>query len=105
MWAENLVLFRAVRIPLGGTAGALVLALLMVGLLPAVSPGNIGPFHFFAAMALTPFQVPFDRALAFAILLHAVVTLPPFLLGGVVLLWPGRRRRWNESIEASTLDP
>jgi uncharacterized membrane protein YbhN (UPF0104 family) len=76
-----------------------------VGLLPAVAPGNIGPFHFFATLALVPFAVPFDQALAFAILLHAVVTLPPFLLGGAVLLWPGRRRRWLESAELSRLDP
>jgi len=97
MWAMNLVLFKAVGIPLGGAAAALVLALLMVGLLPAVSPGNICPFHFFATLALRPFGVPVEQGMAFAILLHAVVTLPTLLIGGVILLLPGRRLRLNDA--------
>ncbi len=97
MWMMNLILFRAVGIPLGGEAAALVLALLMIGLLPAFSPGNIGPFHFFATLALLPFNVPVEQGMAFAILLHAVVTLPTLLIGGVILLLPGRRPRLNDS--------
>jgi len=75
MWVMNLIMFKAVGIQLGGGAAALVLALVMVGLLPAVSPGNIGPFHFFATLGLRPFGVPVEQGMAFAILLHAVVTL------------------------------
>ena len=100
MWVMNLILFKAVGIPLGGAAAALVLALLMVGLLPAVSPGNIGPFHFFATLALRPFGVPVEQGMAFAILLHAVVTLPTLLIGGVILLLPGRRHHLNDAADA-----
>ncbi len=97
MWVMNLVLFKAVGIQLGGIAAALVLALLMVGLLPAVSPGNIGPFHFFATLGLRPFGVPVEQGMAFAILLHAVVTLPTLLVGGAILLLPGHRPRLTDA--------
>lgn len=92
MLATNLILFRAVGLPLGGLAAGLVLALIMVGLLPALMPANIGPFHFFALLALQPFDVPADVGIAFAILLHAVVTLPTLLFAGSMLLLPGLRR-------------
>lgn len=91
MGLMNWVHFRAAGIDLGALAAAVVLALLMVGLLPALSPGNIGPFHFFAALGLRPFGVPVEQGVAFAILLHAVVTLPTLVIGGLVLLLPGRR--------------
>jgi uncharacterized membrane protein YbhN (UPF0104 family) len=87
----NWIHFRVVGIDLGAVAAGVVLALLMVGLLPALSPGNIGPFHFFAALGLRPFGVPIEQGVAFAILLHAVVTLPTLVIGGLILLLPGRR--------------
>jgi uncharacterized membrane protein YbhN (UPF0104 family) len=83
MWSTNLLLFKSLDLPLGGTAAGLVLLLVYVGLLPALMPGNIGPFYFFARLALLPFGIIHDQAFVFAVVLHAIVTLPP-LLGGVI---------------------
>jgi len=85
MGATNLLLFRALRLPLGGAAAGLVLVLVMLGMLPALMPGNVGPFYFFAELALVPFAVGAQPAVAFAILLHAIVTLPPLLAAGLLL--------------------
>jgi len=91
MWLTNLLLFRSLGLPLGGAAAGLVLLLVYVGLLPALMPGNIGPFYFFARLALLPFGILHNEALVFAVILHAIVTLPP-LLGGAIglLVRPGR---------------
>jgi uncharacterized membrane protein YbhN (UPF0104 family) len=86
MWLTNLLLFRSLGLSLGGDAAGLVLALVYIGLLPALMPGNIGPFYFFASLAVLPFGILSGQALAFAVLLHAIVTLPP-LLGGAAGLF------------------
>src|SRR4030042_3779736 len=83
MWLTNLILFKSLSLPLGGTAAGLVLILIYIGLLPALMPGNIGPFYFFASLALLPFGILHEQAFVFAVVLHAIVTLPP-LLGGVL---------------------
>ena len=83
MWLTNLWLFTSLRLPLGVTAGGLVLVLVYIGLLPALMPGNIGPFYFFASLALVPFGILHESAVTYAVLLHALVTLPP-LIGGLV---------------------
>lgn len=92
MWGTNLLLFKCLGLPLGGTAAGLVLISVYVGLLPALMPGNIGPFYFFARLALLPFGILSDQAFIFAVVLHAIVTLPP-LLGGAIglLVRPGRQ--------------
>lgn len=90
MIATNAVLFKAMGLPLGGEAAGLVMLLVMIGLLPAVMPGNIGPFYFFARLALVPFHVDPQLAIAYVIVLHLIVTLPP-VLGGGLLLIVGRR--------------
>lgn len=86
MWSTNWLLFKSLELPLGGAAAGLVLVLIFVGLLPALMPGNIGPFYFFARLALAPFSIVNNQAFTYAILLHAIVTIPP-LLGGLVGLW------------------
>lgn len=86
MWVTNLIIFRALDVPTGAVAAALVLALIMIGLMPAWTPGNMGPFYFFATLGLRPFGVPLELGMAFAVVLHAVVTLPVLILGGVILL-------------------
>ena len=83
MWLTNLLLFKSLGLSLGGTAAGLVLISVYIGLLPALMPGNIGPFYFFARLALLPFGINHDQAFVFAVVLHAIVTLPP-LLGGVI---------------------
>ncbi len=86
MWVTNLLMFKSLGLPLGGTASGLVLILVYIGLLPALMPGNIGPFYFFARLALVPFGVIHDPAFAFAVVLHAIVTLPAMFGGAAGLL-------------------
>jgi hypothetical protein len=93
MWVTNLLAFRSVYLSADPLMAGLVLVLVYIGLIPALMPGNIGPFYFFAQLALRAFDIPLDQALAFAILLHAVVTLPVLVIGGVILLASGRKRR------------
>ncbi len=86
MWLTNLFLFHSLGMHLGATAGGLVLVLVYIGLLPALMPGNIGPFYFFARLALSPFGVIQNQAVVFAVILHALVSLPPLLGGAIGLL-------------------
>lgn len=97
MWATNLTAFKSVYLNADPLMAGLVLTLVYIGLIPALMPGNIGPFYFFAQLALRAFAIPFEQALAFAILLHAVVTLPVLVIGGVILLYAGRGRPASSS--------
>lgn len=54
-------------------------------LLPS-TPGYIGTFDYFAAEAVQLFGVAAAPAAAFAILTHAMLWLPPTLIGGLALL-------------------
>ena len=91
MWLTNLLLFKSLGVQAGGTAAGLVLTLVYVGLFPALMPGNIGPFYFFARLALLPFGIIHDQAIIFAVVLHAIVTLPVLLGGLIGLLFRPRR--------------
>jgi len=86
MWLTNLLVFKSLGIPVGGTAAGLVLFFVYIGLLPALMPGNIGPFYFFAQLALMPFAINYNQAFLFAVILHAIVTVPPLVCGGIGLL-------------------
>jgi len=85
MWSTNILVFEGLGIPLGGTAAGVVLISVYVGLLPALIPGNIGPFYFFALLALLPFEISRDQAFLYAVVLHAIVTVPTLLCGGIGL--------------------
>jgi uncharacterized membrane protein YbhN (UPF0104 family) len=91
MWLTNLLLFKSLGLQAGGTAAGLVLTLVYVGLFPALMPGNIGPFYFFARLALLPFNIVQDQAIVYAVVLHAVVTLPA-LMGGLIGLMVRHRQ-------------
>jgi uncharacterized membrane protein YbhN (UPF0104 family) len=96
MLATNVLMLRALGLTLDWRAGALVLALIYVGVAPALMPGNIGPFYFFAMLGLAPFGVNTGQRAAFAVLLHAVVTMTPVALAVGFLAvgrwkWGGRR--------------
>lgn len=100
MWATNLFLFRGLSLLVPLAAGGLVLVLVYIGVLPALMPGNIGPFYFFAQQGVIPFGAPAEKALAFAILLHAVVTITPLLASAASLLFSKKMRvatlgRWK----------
>ncbi len=86
MLLTNILLFQAFRLKVSVLAGLTVLVLVHLGLLPSLMPGNIGPFYFFTEIALQPFGVPAPVALSYAVVLHALVVLPPLLGGGLFLL-------------------
>lgn len=83
MLTTNLLVLRALSLPVDFRTGGLVLVLVYLGLAPALMPGNIGPFYYFAMLALAPFGIGTSERAAFAVLLHAIVVLPPLLLGWV----------------------
>ena len=93
MWLTNLLVLRALNLPVTLPGAALSLALIYAGLIPAVMPGNFGPFYFFAMLGLAPYGISTDGQAAFAILLHALVTLPPLLISGGLLLVPRLGKR------------
>lgn len=99
MWITNVLLFCALGLqPLWVVAG-LVLVMIYLGVLPALMPGNLGPFYFFARLALTPARLPDAAAVAYAVALHALVTLPPLLLGGLALLFSSRHAAGGQGNE------
>jgi uncharacterized protein (TIRG00374 family) len=87
MLVSNLLLLKSFGLPALVVAGALVLVAIYVGVLPALMPGNIGPFYFFANLALAPFGFDPQVRLAYAILLHGIVTIPPLVLAGCFVLF------------------
>jgi glycosyltransferase 2 family protein len=60
----------------------------LAGLIPA-SPGQIGVFEFFASRVLMGVGVPEMQAVAYALLVHLVIWLPPTLLGFSFLIRRG----------------
>lgn len=90
MALTNRLVFQSLAIDLGWDAALLVLILVYIGVLPALMPGNLGPFTFFAQLALIPYAVPDELAVAFAIILYVIVTLPPLLISGLFMLLPTR---------------
>jgi len=90
MMLTNKLVFLALSLSLGWDAAILVLVLIYIGVLPALMPGNVGPFTYFAQLALLPFAVSSDAALAFAVILYVIVTLPPLLISGIVMLLPAK---------------
>ena len=87
MWVTNQLLFQGLGLELPMSAGGLVVVLIYIGVLPALMPGNVGPFYFFAQLGVAPFGTHPEDAIAFAILLHAIVTLTPLIAAGFALLF------------------
>lgn len=87
MAITNIFVFHSLGIDLSWDAAILVLILVYIGVLPALMPGNLGPFTFFAQLALIPFAVSNERAVAFAVILYVIVTLPPLLISGILMLF------------------
>lgn len=88
---EGAVFFAAARaIPGFGDAVAALLAFpvaTLATLLPS-TPGYAGTFHYFAMEAVRVFETPAAEAVAFAVLVHAILWLTATLAGGVcALVW------------------
>lgn len=90
-WFTNTVLFNAFGLNLPPAAGLLVLVLIIVGVSPGLMPTNIGPFYFLTVLALRQYAVDPAIALAYAALLHAMVTGVP--VGGAVIYLADQWRR------------
>lgn len=97
----NGLAFRALGMPLGGVAAALVLAVLYLGRAVPQPPGQVGVFQALCLAALAPFGVGREEALGNGILLHLVVLVPLAVgglwgLGYLGRLWPRWREAWQE---------
>jgi uncharacterized protein (TIRG00374 family) len=99
-WFTNVWLFNAFDLNLPPTAGLLVLVLIIVGVSPGLMPTNIGPFYFLTVLALQQYAVDPVVALAYAAVLHAMVTGVP-ILGAVAHL----ADQWRRSGQMPRLTP
>jgi uncharacterized membrane protein YbhN (UPF0104 family) len=88
MGLTNSLLFTSLGLSLHWQAAGLVMILVYFGVLPALMPGNLGPFTYFAQLALLPFSVESSTALAFAVILYVLVNLPVLLIACVLILIP-----------------
>jgi glycosyltransferase 2 family protein len=86
MLLNSLILFRALTLRIPLTAAGLVLVLGYIRTVLQMPPGSVGPFYFFAQLGVTTFGASSEAALAFAILLHALVILTPIITSAVLLL-------------------
>ena len=63
------------------------------------SPGYIGPFEFAGKLVLVQFGIGAELAIAYLLLMHALLLLPVIVLGGV-LAWRRRERWWPATAQA-----
>ena len=94
MLSINIALLKSLNIHAPAGAALLVLVMVHIGVIPALMPGNIGPFYFFARLALSTYGITAAASTGFAIVLHAIITLPPMIGAGLSLLLsktPGKR--------------
>ena len=68
------------------------------------SPGYIGPFEFAGKLVLTQFGIAAETAVAYLLLMHALLLLPVIALGGV-LAWKRRERWWSTQAADSSQAP
>lgn len=81
-----------------GVSGSLLLATVVtlstnISMLVPATPANIGVFHAAAAAPLIAFGAPADLSVAYAVLVHAVNTVPPMAVGALCLVIPLARAR------------
>ena len=81
-----------------GISGSLLLAIIVTlstnfSMLVPATPANIGVFHAAAAAPLLAMGTPSDLSVAYAVLVHAVNTVPPIAVGVACLVIPLARAR------------
>jgi uncharacterized membrane protein YbhN (UPF0104 family) len=87
MLLTNLVLLLAFDLPFSGRLALSVLVLGLLGVAANLTPANIGPEHWAIMFALTTFGVLPSIALAYALVLHAIVTVLPLTLALALNGW------------------
>jgi uncharacterized membrane protein YbhN (UPF0104 family) len=93
----NLALLQAFGLPASAGIAFLLLGVLMMGLAVPSAPGQIGVFEGLCLVTLTFFGVESHIALAYGVMLHIVVLLPPLSVGVWSLLGldMGDLRKWR----------
>ncbi len=83
-----------------------LLAMGVINIFSAVpsSPGYIGPFEFAGKLVLTQFGISAEVAVAYLLLMHALLLLPVIVFGGV-LAWRRRGRWWPTQAADSSQTP
>jgi uncharacterized membrane protein YbhN (UPF0104 family) len=79
--AMNALVLAGLGLDAGPGPTLAVLVALYGGAIVPSLPGRVGVFQYLCVLALVPFGVDFDRALAFSVALYAAVYLPPIGVG------------------------
>jgi glycosyltransferase 2 family protein len=88
--ALNDFVLRALHIDAPLIASVVLLVILQVGVAVPSTPGKLGIFQYLAVQGLSLFSVDNTQALAFGLILHILIFLPPALMAAVFFLI-GRR--------------
>jgi uncharacterized protein (TIRG00374 family) len=87
------ILFHAFDIPLGLKEAALLHLVLIIGLIPASTPANVGIFEGLVAFMLYQFGLTGSATIiSYAIVYHLVVVLPQIILGSLTVVRSNWRR-------------
>ncbi|MDE2841182.1 MAG: lysylphosphatidylglycerol synthase transmembrane domain-containing protein [Chloroflexota bacterium] len=99
-WLVEGLAYYVIARSMGMDASVLIFLLAMgvINIFSAIpsSPGYIGPFEFAGKLVLTQFGISAEVAVAYLLLVHALLLLPVIVLGGV-LVWSRRDRWWPTS--------
>lgn len=90
MLVTNVLLLQAFELPLTFNLALSVLVMGYVGGVANLTPGNIGPLHWAFMFALTLFGVDQPKALAYAFVMHALITIPPLVIALILNGWDWR---------------
>jgi glycosyltransferase 2 family protein len=90
------LLLRAYHLPLSGAQAAALFAIVTIGTLLPGAPGHVGSWQFFCVVGLELFGVSSGQATGFSLVGWAVFTIPPMLIGVVVLL--ASSAKWSQLV-------
>jgi glycosyltransferase 2 family protein len=90
--AVNDCILRALHIDTPLIASVVLLVILQVGVAVPSTPGKVGVFQYLAVKGLSLFGVDGTPALAFGLILHILVFLPPALMAAMFFVL-GRKER------------
>lgn len=82
----NYAVFRAFNLPLAIIPAIFLLVVLQVGVAVPSLPGRIGVFEGLCVFVLALFDVSFDVAFGYGLVLHVIVFIPPMILAALLSL-------------------
>jgi len=80
-----------------------VLVTVSIGIMIPSSPGFVGTYHWFCMQSLALYGVPHSQALSFAVVSHALNTLP-FTAIGLLYFWKENLRLSDAVVEKETIE-